>query len=328
MEEQIELRNLEEEQVLLGPQDRLRRLLTGRYAVEVVSRGGALKILGEEGPVKAVRALLEEALAALRNGSGAEAVERILGAVEGAEERQKRQRRDAGPALAQGIQPRSPGQTRYVASLASSPITIVIGPAGTGKTFLAVAKALASLRAGEFRKMVLARPAVEAGERLGFLPGDLQAKVNPYLRPLYDALFALLDGEQVRRYLETDVIEVVPLAYMRGRTLDRAFIILDEAQNATPGQMKMFLTRMGAGSKIVVTGDVTQTDLPPGALSGLVHCSRILAGIDGISIVHLTRKDIVRHPLVQRIVVAYEREERRLGRGRRKGETPRGGDES
>ncbi len=333
MEHQIELNDLDEERVLLGNRDHWRRLIHERFQVEVVSRGGHLKLLGSDPQVEIVRRILSQALEQIRAGQVpsvlAEALERngshpihplgpihappqgppagngnLVGppAVTAAQSA-------AAAALARGVRARTAGQSRYVESLRSNDITIVTGPAGSGKTFLAVASAVGALRRGEYRKLVLARPAVEAGERLGFLPGDLQAKVNPYLRPLYDALFALLEVTQVQRYIETDVIEICPLAYMRGRTLERAFIILDEAQNTTPQQMKMFLTRMGEGSRIVVTGDPTQTDLPRGQPSGLRHCLGVLRETIGIGVVHLDRGDIVRHPLVQRIVDAYERAE-------------------
>jgi phosphate starvation-inducible PhoH-like protein len=205
--------------------------------------------------------------------------------------------------------PRTDGQKAYVRAIESHDIVFAVGPAGTGKTYLAVACAVAALRAGKFRRLVLTRPAVEAGEHLGFLPGDLAAKVNPYLRPLYDALEDLIDFDEVQRTIARDVIEVAPLAYMRGRTLDRSFIILDEAQNTSPEQMKMFLTRMGRESKVVVTGDATQVDLPKGARSGLLHSREILRDVPGIAFVDLGRADIVRHPLVQAIVDAYEGKE-------------------
>ncbi|MFH0944047.1 MAG: PhoH family protein [Planctomycetota bacterium] len=303
----IDLAGQEEERALLGPKDCWRRYLAQKFLVQLVLRDGVLKVMGEEPAVRLAAERIREGLAALRAGKGEKALERIFG--EGESPAVVERILSPGNLLAGHVRPKSAGQQEYVKSLGRNLITIVVGPAGTGKTFLAVSAAVAALKSGAYRKLVLARPAVEAGERLGFLPGDMQAKVNPYLRPLYDSLFALLDLKQVQRYEETDVIEIVPLAYMRGRTLDRAFIILDEAQNTTPKQMKMFLTRMGRGSRIVVTGDVTQTDLPAGACSGLTHCVKILASTKEIGIVHLGRSDIVRHPLVQHIVDAYERDE-------------------
>lgn len=204
------------------------------------------------------------------------------------------------------IRPKTPGQARYVEAIRDHSVSMCIGPAGTGKTYLAVAMAVSALKRGQVRKMVLVRPAVEAGESLGFLPGDMQAKLNPYLRPLMDAVRDMIDHELIRQYTEEDLIEVIPLAYMRGRTLNEAFIILDEAQNTTVAQMKMFLTRMGMGSKIVVSGDVTQIDLPAHTKSGLVDALQRLGRIKGIATVRLDEKDIVRHPLVQEIVRAYE----------------------
>ena len=198
------------------------------------------------------------------------------------------------------------GQKDYVEAIKKNDITFGVGPAGTGKTYIAVAMAINSLKAKEVEKIILARPAVEAGERLGFLPGDLQEKVDPYLRPLYDALYDVLGRDAALRLKEKEVIEVVPLAYMRGRTLDNAFIILDEAQNATKEQMKMFLTRMGFGSKVIVTGDMTQIDLPRGKKSGLIDALNILKGVEGIAVCKLTDSDVVRHPLVRRIVNAYD----------------------
>lgn len=213
------------------------------------------------------------------------------------------------------VKPRTRGQAQYLDAIKNHGVTLVIGPAGTGKTYLAMAAAVSALLNKEVNRLILTRPAVEAGESLGFLPGDLQQKVNPYLRPLYDALYAMVDVERARRMVEREVIEVAPLAFMRGRTLNNAFAILDEAQNTTPEQMKMFLTRLGEGSRAVVTGDVTQIDLPRGTKSGLVEAQRILKGTEGIAIVHMRRSDVVRHPLVQHIVDAYEAAERHAEHG-------------
>ena len=206
---------------------------------------------------------------------------------------------------------KSEGQGKYLTDIDQNDIVFAIGPAGTGKTFLAVSKAVEHMKAGRIRRVVLVRPAVEAGERLGFLPGDIQAKVNPYLRPIYDSLNTFLEFGQLKRMIDADVVEICPLAYMRGRTLDEAFIILDEAQNTTSEQMKMFLTRMGRSSKIVVTGDITQIDLPPGKPSGLVEVKELLKGVPGIAFSYMSKADIVRHPLVQKIVDAYEHLRRR-----------------
>lgn len=213
------------------------------------------------------------------------------------------------------IKPRTRGQAHYLDAIKGHGVTLVIGPAGTGKTYLAMAAAVSALLNKEVNRLILTRPAVEAGENLGFLPGDLQQKVNPYLRPLYDALYAMVDVERVRRMVEREVIEVAPLAFMRGRTLNGAFAILDEAQNTTPEQMKMFLTRLGEGSRAVITGDITQIDLPRGTKSGLVEAQRILKNTEGIAIVHMHRNDVVRHPLVQNIVDAYEEAERHAEHG-------------
>ncbi len=204
------------------------------------------------------------------------------------------------------VTPKTPGQKRYVDAIRKYDITIAVGPAGTGKTYLAVAMALAALREGKVSRIILTRPAVEAGEALGFLPGDLYEKIMPYLRPLHDALYDMLPAEEVQKQMERNVIEIAPLAYMRGRTLNNAFIILDEAQNSTTEQMLMFLTRLGHGSKAVITGDETQVDLPPNKQSGLIEAHRILKDVEGIAIIELGKRDIFRHPLVQRIITAYE----------------------
>ena len=226
------------------------------------------------------------------------------------------------------IKARTVGQKKYIDAIKKNTIILGLGPAGTGKTFLAVAAASTALRNKEVSRIILTRPAVEAGERLGFLPGDLQSKINPYLRPLYDAMFEMFGAETYQRHIERGTIEIAPLAYMRGRTLDASFIILDEAQNTTPEQMKMFLTRLGSGSKAVVTGDITQTDLPFGKKSGLAEASKILRGIEGIAIHEFSERDVVRHKLVQKIILAYDKYERELKRSPEKFKVKRsGGDE-
>lgn len=329
VEERIPLRNYEEERLILGPYDRHARVVRETHRVTLLSRDGGLKLLGDSVAVAVVRERIEGLLRRARAGDHPEESQ-VLRALAGAlqesefapsskkgiggepsipiEGRHEGSRASADPPgrVHHEVSPRSQGQAAYLDAIRNHAITIAVGPAGSGKTYLAVAMAVEALRRGDFRRLVLARPAVEAGERLGFLPGDLQAKVNPYLRPLYDALNDLLDPAATRRYVENDVIEICPLAYMRGRTLNGAFIILDEAQNTTAKQMQMFLTRLGERGKIVVTGDTTQVDLPDHTLSGLVDAQRRLASIPGVAIVELTKADIVRHPLVSRIVSAYE----------------------
>jgi phosphate starvation-inducible PhoH-like protein len=223
------------------------------------------------------------------------------------------------------VKPKTLGQRKYVEAIQKNTITIGVGPAGTGKTYLAVALAVNAFRSKKVNRIILTRPAVEAGEKLGFLPGDLQQKVDPYLRPLYDALYEMLGFENCSKYIEKMVIEIAPLAYMRGRTLDDSFIILDEAQNTTPEQMKMFLTRLGIGSKIVVTGDLTQTDLPDGKKSGLAEAVKILRDVDGIAIHTFSEKDVVRHKLVQRIILAYDKYEKEKAENQAKRTTYRQG---
>ncbi len=277
--------------------------------VEIVCRGGDIIISGEE-PERAAAAL-EEMFALVREGHALDEqkVNYILElSRDGISYVKSSISKDVVCFTHKGkpIKAKTIGQKKYVDAVAKNDIVFGIGPAGTGKTYLAVALAINSLKNKEVEKIILARPAVEAGERLGFLPGDLQEKVDPYLRPLYDALYEMLGREAALRLKEREIIEVVPLAYMRGRTLDNSFIILDEAQNSTKEQMKMFLTRMGFGSKVIVTGDITQVDLPRGKRSGLIDALRILKGIEGIAFCELSDRDVVRHPLVRRIVNAYD----------------------
>lgn len=314
MEKTIALKSRDEAQALLGVNDQHLRRIREAAGVTIVARDGQLRIRGERRSVDRAYRVVAGLLASLREGQevSASRVTAMLGAsAEGADREGRTAPKRPEVPLLRAAEPKTPGQARYTEAMREHDIVFAVGPAGTGKTFLAVAQALENLRSGRVRRLVLVRPAIEAGERLGFLPGDVQAKVNPYLRPMYDALNSLLEFGQLRRLLEAEVVEICPLAYMRGRTLDDAFIILDEAQNTSGEQMKMFLTRMGLRSKIVVTGDVTQIDLPSGRSSGLVEVKGFLRDIRGIAFCYLGKEDIVRHPLVQAIVEAYESFERR-----------------
>ncbi|OUT70023.1 MAG: phosphate starvation-inducible protein PhoH [Planctomycetaceae bacterium TMED10] len=293
---------------LFGPSDRHVRQIRESLGVAVTARNGSIHVAGSEEAVRTATQVIEKLQHRLhlRGALFTEDVNDILSHVGQTTSGMVEKPPIAILADARQIHPRTAGQQKYVDAIAKNELVFGIGPAGTGKTFLAVAMAVAALKKEAIKKIVLVRPAVEAGESLGFLPGDIEAKINPYLRPLLDALRDIIDYEQFKRYTEQDVIEVIPLAYMRGRTLNDAFIILDEAQNASIAQMKMFLTRMGIGSKIVVAGDITQIDLPPHQKSGLVDAVKRLRNIAGFQSIELTESDIVRHRLVQEIVRAYD----------------------
>ena len=312
MEQRISIERMEQAVNIFGSFDENVRLLEKEFSVAVTNRDGELRINGEPENVmhaaKAVQAMLT--LSSRGEALGEQNVRYIIDMVRTGKEEQISEL--AGDVLcisAKGrpVKPKTLGQKEYLKAIQTHPITFGVGPAGTGKTYLAVAMAVKAFKSKDVERIILTRPAVEAGEKLGFLPGDLQNKVDPYLRPLYDGLYDMLGPETFQRLLEKQTIEVAPLAYMRGRTLDNAFIILDEAQNTSPEQMKMFLTRMGSGSKVVVTGDVTQIDLPDKSRSGLVDALAVLKNIDGIAQIRFSEKDVVRHRLVQEIVKAYDR---------------------
>ena len=301
---------------LVGEQDANLRMIQEALHVEIVPRNGVLQVFGERTAADATAEVLRACLEAIRAGTvvtrrDLRAALRAVGS--GDPDPTEALLAEAVVVTHRGkpIRPKTPGQARYVRALKGSDLALCTGPAGTGKTYLAMAVAVAALKAGEVSRLVLTRPIVEAGEELGFLPGDILEKVDPYLRPLYDALHDIIGADRSRRLTDHGTIEVVPLAYMRGRTINDAFMVLDEAQNCTPGQLKMFLTRMGFGSRMVVTGDVTQSDLPPGRENGLLHGVRILTGIPGVDVCRLQPTDIVRHDLVQRIVAAYAEAEAR-----------------
>jgi phosphate starvation-inducible PhoH-like protein len=305
--------------MLLGQQDETRRLIERELPVKLVVRDETIVVQGAPDAAKRGAGLLEQLLGVARRSlSGgrplaAADVRYLVQLAKSGEDVSKAESLLTDTLLVsergKQIGPRTVGQKSYVEALRKGDLVFAIGPAGTGKTYLAVAAAVAALKSKSVSRIILTRPAVEAGENLGFLPGDLEAKVDPYLRPLYDALFEMIDIEKAQKLFERRTIEVAPLAYMRGRTLNDSFVILDEAQNTTAAQMKMFLTRLGFGSKMVVTGDVTQTDLPAGTESGLRVASRILPGVQGIEFVRLDKADVVRHGIVQRIIAAYEKHE-------------------
>ena len=291
------------------------------FHVTLISRDGATKIVGERAAAEKVQRILNQLVELARRGNTI-TEQNVDYAISLVFEDQEQQLVDIDKDLIchtlQGkpIKPKTLGQKKYVDAIRSGMITFGLGPAGTGKTYLAMAMAITAFKREEVSRIILTRPAIEAGEKLGFLPGDLQSKIDPYLRPLYDALYQIMGADSFIKNSEKGLIEVAPLAYMRGRTLDNAFIILDEAQNTTPAQMKMFLTRIGFGSKVVITGDSTQKDLPAGTVSGLDVAVKVVKDLDDISICTLTSKDVVRHPLVQKIVKAYEDYEKKSARPR------------
>ncbi|ANE44823.1 PhoH family protein [Deinococcus puniceus] len=303
----ITLTNQRQAFALLGTGDVNLRRMRELTRARLIARGETITITGEEADVVAAERMVKDALDVIRGGGELTPDSLLRSARLSGEGRSLAAETQVnGMSLPRGIRPKTPGQKVYLEKVEKSDITFGIGPAGTGKTYLAVAMAVQALRNKRVKRIILTRPAVEAGEKLGFLPGDLQAKIDPYLRPLYDALQDMLDQDKFESYLTSGVIEIAPLAFMRGRTLNDAFVILDEAQNTTGEQMKMFLTRMGFSSKVVVTGDVTQIDLPRHISSGLAVAKRVLSNIEGIEWHEFTDVDVVRHPLVGRIIKAYE----------------------
>ena len=312
-EQIVTLENLEQAAELFGSFDENIKIIEKEYSVTVTLRSGEIKIQGDGDNVSSAASVISGLIMLASKGEpiNEQSIRYTMSLV--SEGKQDKLAQLAGndciciTSRGKPIKPKTLGQKKYIEAIKGNTVVIGVGPAGTGKTYLAVALAVAAFRDKKVSRIIITRPAVEAGEKLGFLPGDLQSKVDPYLRPLYDALFAMLGAESFQRYQERGSIEVAPLAYMRGRTLEDSFIILDEAQNTTPEQMKMFLTRLGNGSKIVVTGDVTQIDLPDRQRSGLVEACAVLKGVEDIDIIRFTEKDVVRHQLVQRIVKAYEK---------------------
>ena len=323
IEKVVNVERVEDLIAVFGSFDENIRRIEDALGVNIVNRGNELKIVGEAEAVDKAARTLEGLLTIAARGEviDEQRVRYLLTLVqEGNDDQVSRIAKDVVCISAKGkpIKAKTVGQQNYMKAIQSNTITIGVGPAGTGKTYLAVAAAVAAFRERQVNRIILTRPAVEAGERLGFLPGDLQNKVDPYLRPLYDALFDMLGAETFQKYQERGSIEVAPLAYMRGRTLDDSFIILDEAQNTTREQMKMFLTRLGFGSKIVITGDVTQIDLPDDKVSGLKDAVRVLENVKDIAICRLTSADVVRHALVQKIIKAYEVDEEKRNPGVKK----------
>ncbi len=303
--------SVEDMRNIFGKQDHHIRKLEEDLHVKIVDRNGAVRIMGEEAQAEKAYSILKQLAELSRRGNEIEEQNVDYAITMGMEEKESvltEIDKDIICHTVNGkpIKPKTLGQKQYVDAIRNNMIVFGLGPAGTGKTYLAMAMAITAFKNDEVGRIILTRPAIEAGEKLGFLPGDLQSKVDPYLRPLYDALYQIMGSESFARNMEKGLIEVAPLAYMRGRTLDNAYIILDEAQNTTPAQMKMFLTRIGFGSKVIVTGDASQKDLAPGVKSGLDVAVKVLSGIEDIAFCNLTSRDVVRHPLVQKIVKAYD----------------------
>lgn len=314
VEQTFSIDRMEQAVSLFGSFDENIKLIEKEFQIRVICRGSELKIQGDEENVDKAKRAITNLLVLINKGESLteQNVRYVIALVkEGNDDKLTSMAGDCICISAKGkpIKAKTLGQKKYIEAIKENTVVIGVGPAGTGKTYLAVAMAVSAFRAKQVNRIILTRPAVEAGEKLGFLPGDLQQKVDPYLRPLYDALFDMLGAESFQKYQERGNIEVAPLAYMRGRTLDDSFIILDEAQNTTPEQMKMFLTRLGFGSKIVVTGDITQIDLPDGKKSGLVEVIKILKNVDDIQTCKFSDKDVVRHKLVQDIIKAYDKYE-------------------
>ncbi len=304
---------------LFGNYDEKIKIIEKTFGVDIVSREGDIRILGEEPSIDIVEKLIHRLIGIIKS-EGSVSTQQIRYTIdlvtEGHEDEIKQLLDNVicVTASKKSIKPKTLGQKAYINAIKDNDVVFGIGPAGTGKTYLAMAMAVTAFKNNEVSRIILTRPAVEAGESLGFLPGDLQDKVDPYLRPLYDALFDILGAETYAKYVERGLIEIAPLAYMRGRTLDSSYVILDEAQNTTEEQMKMFLTRLGFGSKAIITGDITQIDLPKGKNSGLKKVTKVLHGVKGIGFVYLGKKDVVRHHLVQRIIDAYDKFEKRRNR--------------
>ena len=319
IEQVLQIERIEDVLTLFGNADQNVKIIEEHFGVNIVCRGTEVKITGEPEAVSKAQRTVDTLLAMIaKDGNLSEQnVRYVITLVEQGSEQSMAQMNNCCIAITvkgKPVKPKTLGQKKYIDAIQNNTITFGIGPAGTGKTYLAVAMAVRAFRDEQVSRIILTRPAVEAGEKLGFLPGDLQQKVDPYLRPLYDAMFDMMGPENFQRNMEKGTIEVAPLAYMRGRTLDDSFIILDEAQNTTPEQMKMFLTRLGFNSKAIVTGDVTQIDLPNAGRSGLVEAVKVLKNIDDIAIMRLTEKDVVRHKLVQDIIAAYEKYNNREAR--------------